>query len=799
MTNDKLPARGTEVGFPPPTWPDQPAVAYDPVGSDPDEGSGLDVGRLVAALLRFKWLIVLMTILGAAGGGVAWTRVDLEYVAGASLWIQGSGGDQGPITGARLLTSSSWIDLLRSFAVLNAVVIENKLYLSVPDTAFEPAFASFRLEERFLPGDYELLYSPTAQSLSLFRDGVAVERKTPGERLGAPVGFDWTPPVEALAANTRIAFSVSALPVVAAGIRNNLVTQMDRNGTFIRVSLRGKDAAEVAATLNAVLDQHVELAAELKSAALEERTSVLEGQLATVEGELRDAERELETFRVSTIALPSDAAMPIQGGIQLTRGPAFQIYNTLKLKIESVRADLRAMERVLADLPSSMLRVEALEVIPAVQTSSQLVTALNELTGTRVQLRTLKQRYTDEHRDVQDLTRVVVALETETVPDLLRSLVVRVRDDEERLQDRIDDATSELGDIPPRTIEESRLQRSVALADRLYGDLRGRYQVATLASASSVPDVRVLDRATPPTKPEVDARLRAALLFLLGGLGAGVGLAILLDRFDTRVRYVSDVTDALGMDILGTIPAMGNGSHRDDSDTRQMTEAFRDLRVSVEFAYGAGKPLALTLTSPEQSEGKSTVATNLAISFAAVGRRTLVIDGDTRRGDLHRMFKVPRKPGLTDFLRGDVGLGDTLRDTEFSGVHLIPSGSRSQSSPELLASGKLGDLLGEFWNRYDVIIVDSPPLGAGADALILGTLTGHLAIVLRTGRTHIDYARAKFAALERLPVRMLGVILNGFVPGRGQGYYAYSAMYIDGYDAVDELDDPEALLSGVER
>ena len=801
MTSNKLPAHPTEAGVPGPTWPDQPAVAYDPVGPDPDEGSGLDVGRIIAAVLRFKWVIVLTTTLGAAGGFVAWTRAELEYVAGASLWIEPSQqgqSQQGPITGDRLLTSSSWIDLLRSSIVLNAVVLENRLYLRVPDAVLGPAFASFRIEEKYVPGDYELLYSPTARTVSLLRDSVAVETRPPGEKLGAPVGFDWTPPVETLAANTQIAFLLSAPSTAVAEIRANLTARMTSNATFIQVSLRGKDPARVAATLNAIWDQHVELAAELKSASLQEKTSVLEEQLYTVESELRNAERELETFRINTIALPSDAAMPVQGGIKITQGPAFQTFNTLKLEIESLRADQRAMERVLADLPSSILRVEALEVIPTVATSSQLVAALGELTGARTRLRTLRQSYTDEYRDVQDLTRVVETIETETVPDLLESLVLRVRGEENRLQDRIDQATLELGYIPPRTIEEARLERRVALADRLYSELRGRYQEAALASASSVPDVRVLDRAIDPTGPEVDARLRAALMLLLGGLGAGMAGAVLLDRSDTRVQYVSDVTDTLGMSILGAIPAVDNGSNRRDRDARQATEAFRDLRVNVEFAYGAGTPLALTLTSPEQSAGKSTVTTNLAMNFAAVGRRTLVIDGDTRRGNLHRMFRVPRKPGLTDFLRGDASLAETVQATEFPGVRLLASGSRSEGSPELLGSGKLGDLLAGLSNNFDVILVDSPPLGAGADALILGSLTGQLALVVRTGQTNLKLARGKLSGLKRLPVRMLGVILNGFVPGQGHGYYGYSERYIDGYGASDEPDEPEVLLGKVE-
>jgi len=285
---------------------------------------------------------------------------------------------------------------------------------------------------------------------------------------------------------------------------------------------------------------------------------------------------------------------------------------------------------------------------------------------------------------------------------------------------------------------------------------------------------------------------------VLAGLGAGLGLAVLLDRVDPRLQYTSDVTDVLGTEILGVIPKMENGSKGGDRSTRQAVEAFRDLRVNLEFAYGAGKPLAITFTSPDESEGKSTLVANLAKGFGAIGRRTLVIDGDTRKGDLHRMLDASRKPGLTDFLLGDATLDEAVQATRSPGVHFIGSGSRSQASPELLGSRKLGDLRGELWKRYDVILVDTPPLRAGADALILGTLTGQVGLVLRSGQTNIGHARARLAALERLPVRMLGVILNDFVPRTGQGNYAYYE-YIDGYGARDEPADPKALLGAVER
>jgi Mrp family chromosome partitioning ATPase len=126
-------------------------------------------------------------------------------------------------------------------------------------------------------------------------------------------------------------------------------------------------------------------------------------------------------------------------------------------------------------------------------------------------------------------------------------------------------------------------------------------------------------------------------MVLLGGLGGGVGLALLLDRFDPRVQYVSEVAAALRLEILGVIPIIAPEGTGSKKENRQAVEAFRHLRLNLEFAYGTGKPLAFTLTSPSPSEGKSTLVANLASTFADVGRRILVIDGDTRRGDVHAL------------------------------------------------------------------------------------------------------------------------------------------------------------------
>jgi capsular exopolysaccharide synthesis family protein len=162
--------------------------------------------------------------------------------------------------------------------------------------------------------------------------------------------------------------------------------------------------------------------------------------------------------------------------------------------------------------------------------------------------------------------------------------------------------------------------------------------------------------------------------------------------------------------------------------------------------------------------------------------KTLIIDGDTRRGALHRMMGLDRKPGLTDFLASEANLEQVIRDTGYPLVKLITGGSRRADSPELLSSSRMGDLLAHARNAYDIVLIDSPPLGAGVDPMILGTLSGHMLLVMRTGKTERAFAESKLQMLDRLPIRVLGVVLNGFDTIDAYRYYSY----LPGYEARGE-------------
>jgi tyrosine-protein kinase Etk/Wzc len=429
------------------------------------------------------------------------------------------------------------------------------------------------------------------------------------------------------------------------------------------------------------------------------------------------------------------------------------------------------------------LSLDALAMIPAVQQSPEFAKALSDVTAKRAELRTLQQRYTDDFAPVQRVQEEVNVLEGRVIPAIAASVRAELVQREQEIGGRIASASGELRQIPARAIDEARMKRNVAMAEQLFTSLQQRYEDARLAALSSIPDIRVLDRATVPRIPSGDGRLQILLMAVLGSLGAGLGLALLLDRVDSRVRYPEQVRDGLGLAILGAVPHVAIKDGQPDAlSAAAVTEALREIRLGVVHAFGSAGPLVLTISSPSAGDGKSFVSLNLAVAFADLGRSTVLVDGDIRRGEVHRMLGAQRTPGLTDYLRGDVSADTVIQQTGFETLQLISSGTRLQNGPELLATSQMGELLQKLRSEYEVIIVDSPPLGAGADPYILSTLTGNLIMVLRTGVTSRELAEVKLELVDRLPIRLLGAVLNDVPASKVYGYYSY----LPGYEAHDE-------------
>ena len=770
-----------------------PVVLRSRTPTPEPEDAGPDWRRIASALWRFKWVVILMVAAGV-GAALAATRVlRPAYVAQANVWIDvpnrngNAGTDRGPIRPGALLDADAWVELMRSYIVLDQVVRDLRLYFEVKSPGDRPGFAGFAVTDTFRPGDYRLSVNSDGRAYTLSSaEGTELERGTFGDSVGSRLGFRWVPAAGSFAAGRTVEFSVVPPRDAALRLSEQLDIRMDLNGNFLAVELRGTNPRQISAILNAVTQRYVEVAAQLKREKLTELTKILEDQLATAQRNLDDAETALQTFRTRTITLPTDQPAG-QGSGAEARDPVRTSFFEMQVERDQLRRDRDEVERLLAHPSDSGLPVDALSAIGSVQHAPELSNALKELSDKQAQLRVLRYHYTDAYAPLQQLVAEIAELERRTIPTLARALAAQLAARETELGRQVGSASRDLRQIPTRTIEDARLTRNAKLKEQTYTALQERFDQARLAAEASVPDVRILDPAMVPQRPLKNTAPRLLLMGLLAGLGLGVVGAIVLDRADPRVRYPEQVSRDLGLTILGALPHL-----RPKDDPAEVVEALRGVCLNLVHAYGAAGPLLVTITSPGPGDGKSFLAANVALAFADGGHRTLLMDGDIRRGVLHRRFKAARQPGLTDFLREEATREQIIQPTAYPWLSFIGCGTRSQRAPELLGSPAMESLITTLRPDFDVILIDSPPLGAGVDPFILGTATGNVLLVLRTGYSHREMTEAKLEVLDRLPIRTLGAVLNDVPRGAGAHYYAYYSYHLPGYEAVDEEDERAA-------
>jgi polysaccharide biosynthesis transport protein len=750
----------------------------------------------MAAVRRNKWLIIALTIAGSAAGFAASRLIPAEYEVQATIWVAGTTSDRGPIRPDETFSSASWVELFKSGAVLDPVVHRLKLYVKPGSQSDWPALDSFATASRFRPGEYELRVSDGRYRL-MHLDGPLLEEGAVGDSIGRRLGFRWQPSATDLGGRESLKLYLTtprdASIVLLRRVQVFLPRTPDnRAGNLLRVTLTGDNPQHTAEVLNAWVEEFISAAARLKKRNLVELARVLEEQLRYAKTQLGQAEIALESFRISTITQPSEGT-PLAAGVELTRDPVFDNFFSQKVEQDQVRRDREALERIVTESQSRRIAPESFFSLPTVIASApNLSGALTDLSNKEAQLRSARQVYTDEHTTVRNLQRDIELLSAQTIPQLAGDVLAQLRLREQELDRRIQSASRELQAIPTRTIEEMRLRRQVTVQENLYTTLQTRFEEARLAEASAVPDVQALDPAVAPHRAQDDARVRILLMAVIGSLGAAITLALLLDHVDRRIRYPDQVEGELGLDVLGAIPTIriSEGRVPDPETAAQMVESFRTVRLGLSHALNRASPLMLTISSPNSGDGKSLVASNLALSFAEAGYRTLLIDGDIRRGGLHTMFSVERRPGLVDCLIGRTPLPSVVHGTSHPQLTLLPCGARRQRGPELLASHAMQELIAQLAQNYDAIIVDSPPLGAGIDAFALGVATGSMLLIVRPGETDRKLAQAKLTLLDKLPVTVVGAVLNDFKATSTYQHYSYDYAY------ATDFEDEHALPSG---
>ena len=364
-------------------------------------------------------------------------------------------------------------------------------------------------------------------------------------------------------------------------------------------------------------------------------------------------------------------------------------------------------------------------------------------------------------------------------------------------------STAEIVAAPRAETEEARLAQQVQTVQRMADQLQEEHQRAKMAEAVEAGQVEIVDLAVAPERPLAAGRIRRLALGIILGLLVGLGGAILRDGMNTSIRRRDDVEKILQVPGLAVIPRFAgtsgpdrltkalpalakNGNGRNgharmdglvtvyDAGSSQ-AEAYRTLRTNLIFSQAVHTLRSIVVTSAAPGEGKTTTAGNLAVSFAQQGMRVLIIDCDLRRSRLHKMFGVPREPGITECVLGINDIDKAPIETSVTGLYVLPSGQLPPNPSELLGGDKMRKTLASLSEAFDLIVLDTPPLLAASDAAILATLADGVVLVVRAGVTEAEAGQQAMQQLMSVGARVVGAVLNdpdSKVQSYG-GYYKY--------------------------
>ncbi len=332
-----------------------------------------------------------------------------------------------------------------------------------------------------------------------------------------------------------------------------------------------------------------------------------------------------------------------------------------------------------------------------------------------------------------------------------------------------------------RRAETEALRQQSDAIERVYNDLSEKYYEATINERLESAVVDIISQANVPREPDGSRKTRSLLFAFMAGSILGALAAFLLEQLDTRVRDADDAERTTSVNVIGMIPELRRGGTRplalQPDEQTAGGEAYRKLRTNLRFVR-ADRPRLIAVTSPNPEEGKSVTAANLALAIAQQGQDVLLIDGDLRRPVQHEIFAVPRAPGLSDAL---VGLVEPFAALHVCGalykVSVMPCGTEAPNPAELLGSAAFSRLLHAMTERFDTVIIDTPPVNLVTDAAVIGSVTDGVVLVAQTGRTERAVLADAVNELRQARGSLLGIVLNRVA--RGDRYGRYGKYYTD--------------------
>lgn len=442
---------------------------------------------------------------------------------------------------------------------------------------------------------------------------------------------------------------------------------------------------------------------------------------------------------------------------------------------------------------------------------SSVARLLEKLSSTKIEISSLSKRYREKHPAMIQLLQTLQESETElqgavqTSVNRLSAMYAETKSNFELASQRLAEKEAELIELSKTRVEYSSLLREMEVQQGFLQALVARMTQEKAQVNLKNPNSRVIDPALPPMRhssPNIVMNLAAGLF---GGLAVGAGLIFLVAFLDDRVKSAFDIEGTIGLPMLGVVPRIKKLDSNSKAQAvasnvdRHVTETFRSIHSALKLNDESKNAEVIVTTSTVPGEGKSFISSNLALTFANHGEKTLLLDGDLRLPNVARSMQLENNFGLLDHIEKDVSLDEVLIKEVYPNLDVLPSGGKSKNPTQVLNSAKFEAMLADLRDRYDRIVIDSPPLAAVSDALNLLPLADGVIYVIKFNTVKRKTAVVNVRRLWESNTPVFGAILNNIASSLSNYYYSsYSDKAYQDYYIRQEEELEEELASSVE-
>jgi polysaccharide biosynthesis transport protein len=728
------------------------------LGPEPAEQGGLPITSYWRIVKRYRWSIAAITIVTAMIGTLNALSATSIYRAHARMLVK---FDQPYISSLQQFESTPmhWLyfetqsDIIKSRAVAERVVeyLESEKYLSPEPPQGEQ-------------GEKRAFSTMLRRWIGEVKSWLPEEMRPPQRD-----------PVSAEERRAALVNSVLGGVSISGGKESEVLV----------VSYVSENPRYAAATANAFAEAYIAFGLESRLSNVQQATSWLGLRIEELRNKVQESEKALREFQaredlVDTINREKLIAAKL-GSLTSELIKAQARHNEAKSRYDQISSILKKG----AGYDSVATVLNSTTVMEAVSTKNKLERQVSELS----------ERYGDKHpkmisarADLRDADRRLKAEVDKALSNVRKEYELAAAQDRE-FRAMIALQQNEMREVGGKAFQMNQLEREVETNRQLYETFLARFKEADVADEYDVPNARIIDRAIAPTTPFKPNRKRIVLIAIVIGLAIGIALAFLRDYLDSTFKTKEDVENRLGLPVIGLLPMVKSGLMTKTAIERivltdprsPFSEAINDIRTGILFSHIDQPPKVILVTSAIPGEGKTTLASNLALAFSLRGR-TLLVDADLRKGRLQELTHLEETPGITDMLAGACAPGEAVvADGEADNLFLLTTGVMPPNPLEVISSKRFSDCIDGFRNAFDFVVIDGTPLLPISDSVVLGKLVDAVILTLKTDKTTSDMAQEALRRMQTARIKPVGVVMQQVDMRKMRSYGKRYAGSYDGY------------------